>query len=536
VPASVAHNEWKSEASTLGAVWLPRLGDERLARLAARGSTRAFAAVYERYHQPLYRYCRSILRDDTDAQDALQSTFTRALSALKRGQRSAPLRPWLFRIAHNESISVLRRRRGGSGPDPLDEGSIPLAPSAEDEAAERARLGVMLGDLAALPDRARNALVMRELSGLSHEDIAIALGISQGAAKQAIFEARRGLQECAEGRAMRCAEVCRAISDGDRRVLRGRRVRAHVRDCASCAAFASAIDTRRAELRALVPVLPAAASAAVLSRVIHGGAGHGAVAGGGAAVAGTAGKTLGVALGSKGFAAASLFATAAVSVGGVAAVVRLSHDGRPPVAAGGRHAGVAHPAVARVSAAGGSPATASVRAGLGTAPARRSTAVATLPARTTSTRGHRRPAPPHGRSSASHGQSGSPSLGESASSSHGHSGSSSHGNSGSSHGKSGSSHGKSASSPGHSESSSHGNSAASNGNSATSNGQGHAKSSSSAHGVGKQTAPGQLKKTVAASEQYATAQTNLNQGLGAAKKVGTDVPGSPALTSGKTHK
>ncbi len=221
--ASVAHNEWTSETSTLGPLRLPRLGDERLARLAARGSTRAFAAVYDRYHQPLYRYCRSILRDDADAQDGLQSTFTRALSALQRDQRSAPLRPWLFRIAHNESISVLRRRGAAGGPDPLDEGSIPVAPSAEEEAGERARLGVLMGDLAALPDRARNALMMRELSGLSHEDIAIALGISQGAAKQAIFEARRGLQECAEGRAMPCAEVCRAISDGDRRASRRRR-------------------------------------------------------------------------------------------------------------------------------------------------------------------------------------------------------------------------------------------------------------------------------------------------------------------------
>jgi DNA-directed RNA polymerase specialized sigma24 family protein len=99
--AGVADSKWDVETTTRSAVWWPALGDERLARLAARGSQRAFAAVYERHHQALYRYCRSILRDDTDAQDALQSTFTRALSAIKRGQRSAPLRPWLFRIAHN---------------------------------------------------------------------------------------------------------------------------------------------------------------------------------------------------------------------------------------------------------------------------------------------------------------------------------------------------------------------------------------------------------------------------------------------------
>jgi RNA polymerase sigma factor (sigma-70 family) len=511
---------------------LPRLGDERLARLAARGSARAFAAVYERYHQPLYRYCRSILRDDGDAQDALQSTFTRALSALQRDQRGAPLRPWLFRIAHNESISMLRRRRGG--PDPLDEGSVPVVPSAEDEAGERARLGALMDDLSALPDRARNALVMRELSGLSHGDIAMALGISEGAAKQAIFEARRGLHECAEGRAMACAEVCRAISDGDRRVLRGRRVRAHVRDCASCAAFVSAIETRQAELRVLVPVLPAAASAAVLARVLHGGAAGGGIAAGGAAVAGTAGKTVGVAIGGKGFAAASLLATAAVSVGGVAAVVRLSHDGRPAVAASGGHGPVVRPGVRHTSAAGGLPATTSVGAAVGTASGARAGVVAKLPARTTSTRGHGRSASSAGQSgSFAHRHSGSPPHGQSASSSYGQSGSASHGHSGSwSHGKSawspghsGSwSHGKSASSPGHSEQSSPGSSAASRGT-------GHAKGASSAGGVGKHTAPGRVRKTVAATERLVTMR-----GLGAAKKVGTDVPGSQALMGAKAHK
>src|SRR5947209_15510128 len=87
------------------------LRDEGLARLIGNGSERAFAALYHRYHQQLYRYCRSMLRDDADAQDALQSTFTSAFAALRRGRRDAPLRPWLFRIAHNESVSIMRRRR-----------------------------------------------------------------------------------------------------------------------------------------------------------------------------------------------------------------------------------------------------------------------------------------------------------------------------------------------------------------------------------------------------------------------------------------
>jgi RNA polymerase sigma factor (sigma-70 family) len=266
------------------------LSDEQLSRLVSRGDERAFATLYERYHQPLYRYCRSMLRHDADAQDALQSAMTGAYAALRRAQRDAPLRPWLFRIAHNESISVLRRRRPAAE---LTDELGGTAESVEDHGERRARLALLLADLKDLPERQRGALVMRELSGLSHGDIAIALGTSIGGAKQAIFEARRALSEFAEGRAMDCEAVCRLVSDADGRVLRGRRVRAHLRDCSSCAAFAAMIPDRRADLRALAPPLPALAAAGILSRVFGGSSAGGAGAGIGGGGAGFAGLITG---------------------------------------------------------------------------------------------------------------------------------------------------------------------------------------------------------------------------------------------------
>src|SRR5437588_9487437 len=152
-------------------IWLPRVSDELLARHAARGSERAFAILFERYHHPLYRYCRSIVRNEADAQDALQSTFASALSALKRARRNAPLRPWLFRIAHNEAIGVIRRRARDSSQE-LPEAAHQNTASAEDEASERERWAGLVADLAELPDRARSALLLRELNGLSHQEIA----------------------------------------------------------------------------------------------------------------------------------------------------------------------------------------------------------------------------------------------------------------------------------------------------------------------------------------------------------------------------
>ncbi len=170
--------------------------DERLARLVSRGSARAFTVLYQRHHQALYRYCRSVVRDEDDAQDALQSAMMRALAALQARERDLAVRPWLFRIVHNEAVSILRRRR----PDvSLVEGLEPADGGVERTLEQRERFAALIADLQSLAERQRAALVMRESSGLSIEEIAAALSTSPGAAKQALFEARCALQEFAEG-------------------------------------------------------------------------------------------------------------------------------------------------------------------------------------------------------------------------------------------------------------------------------------------------------------------------------------------------
>jgi RNA polymerase sigma factor (sigma-70 family) len=253
----------------------------------ARGDDAALTAMYERHHQALYRYCRSILHDDEDARDALQSTMAKALAALRDEERDFELRPWLFRIAHNEAISRLRQRRDSVDLDAVGTlGTDSLPQTVED----RERLALLRADLSDLPERQRSALVLRELSGLSHEEIAVVLDSSARAVKQTIFEARAGLHECAEGRTMLCADVQRALSDGDGRVLRGRRIRAHVRSCRACRTFKTALVQRPADLAALAPALPATAGAALLGHLLPGvkaglvsSAGTAAGAGGGVA-------------------------------------------------------------------------------------------------------------------------------------------------------------------------------------------------------------------------------------------------------------
>ena len=312
-------------------VALRLLGDQQLARLAARGDTRAFAVVYERHHQDLYRYCRSITRDDEDASDALQSTMAAALRALPGERREIALRPWLFRIAHNEAVSIVRRRRPHAE---LTDVTVGVAPGSDHEAGVRDQVGRILTDIGDLPQRQRGALLMRELSGLEYGEIGSALGISSGAARQAVYEARTALHELDDGRSMRCDAARTSLSARDARMLRGRRLRAHLRACHSCSDFNDQLGLRRTALRALVPPLPAASGALILGGVV-GAAGAGMSAGGLSAAGGAGGAVS--ALGSLltpsigGSAALKGAATVAVAVAaGVGTVEVATHHEAPP--------------------------------------------------------------------------------------------------------------------------------------------------------------------------------------------------------------
>jgi RNA polymerase sigma factor (sigma-70 family) len=271
---------------------MPRrlMSDGRLVRLAARADEAAFAAIFERYHQELYRYCRAILRDPDEAQDALQSTMASALRSLPGDEREIALRPWLYRVAHNEAITIVRQRARATEPDGL--GGLAV-PGTDLEVEERERLRALVADLDQLPERQRGALVMRELSGLSYAEIGAALGASAAAARQATYEARVALRELGQGREMECEVARRALSEHDGRVLRGRRLRAHLRACEACNGFKAAIAQRRADLGALCPPLSPLAASGLLSAILGGG-GHGGV---GAATGAAGGGAVGVASG-----------------------------------------------------------------------------------------------------------------------------------------------------------------------------------------------------------------------------------------------
>jgi RNA polymerase sigma factor (sigma-70 family) len=299
-----------------------RLGDETLAGRAASGSDAAFTALYERYYGPLLGYTRSILRDAEDAHDATQNALESALRALPSREPGRPLRPWLYKIAHNEAITIVRRRRPQIELQPAFE---PTVPGPEVDAEQRERLEQLVDDLQSLPERQRGALVMRELNGLSYDEIGSALGLTNEAARRAVFDARSALHDAADGRDTACVSVRHSISDGDRRSLRARGIRAHLRSCDDCASFQRSIGARRGDLHLLAPWVSGAALMGALG--VGGGGGGGALlATGGGASAGAGASAAGWA--SLPTAIKGLAVAAALATTGTAAV-EIQHVAKP---------------------------------------------------------------------------------------------------------------------------------------------------------------------------------------------------------------
>ena len=222
--------------------------DEALARRAGAGDHEAFAVLYARYAPRLESYSRSIVRNDEDARDALRSTMTNAWLALRRRDREIVVRPWLYRIAHNEAVTVLRRWRPAGE---LSEHVPDAGPGPHARALVREDLGATVASIRALPDRLAHRLLLRELSGLSYDEVGAVLGTAPDDARKAVSEARSALTVDRAARAEDCAAIRETLSGGDGRRRRARRVRSHLRSCAPCRSWDRVQRDRRDRLAAL---------------------------------------------------------------------------------------------------------------------------------------------------------------------------------------------------------------------------------------------------------------------------------------------
>lgn len=173
--------------------FLQTQSDAQLAALARAGHERAFEALLRRYRRELLAYCRRVGSVGTSAEDTLQQALLQAWSAIRTGVEVRDPRAWLYRIVHNVAVSNQRRPLV----IPVEVRDTAGANGADHEAEQRMAARDALAGLAALPDLQREVMVGTAVDGMSHEELASALGLSSGAVRGLIYRARATLRAAA---------------------------------------------------------------------------------------------------------------------------------------------------------------------------------------------------------------------------------------------------------------------------------------------------------------------------------------------------
>jgi RNA polymerase sigma factor (sigma-70 family) len=165
--------------------------DGRLVSLVREGYESAFEEIFRRYGAALRSYAASIVTAQR-AEDVTQEAFTKAYVALRGSHKEIQLRPWLYRIVRNTALTNIRDEpKAGVELNEAQAAGV----SPEELAEQREEIRQLMAGLRELSEPQRAAIVMRELEGLSHEQIAASLGLSGGAVRQSIYRARRALRE-----------------------------------------------------------------------------------------------------------------------------------------------------------------------------------------------------------------------------------------------------------------------------------------------------------------------------------------------------
>lgn len=288
--------------------------DQQLVALVRAGHAGAFDVVVGRYQSRLASFCRHMLGSREDAEDVLQEVLASAFDAMRTDSRPIELAPWLYRLARNRSLNHLRGRRArvprcDGGEDALSGQPAAAGQSTAERVDQREQFRLIVSDIRQLAESQRSALVLREVEGLSHAQIAAVMETTVPAVKGLLVRARGTLAECVEARTINCEDVRYELceeAEGLRRLSGG--AKRHFKQCERCSAYAGHLRTVDRAMSSLAP----AGLLELLKHLLmphagtHGGgaAASGGAAAGGGATAGTvvgggasAGSAVGVGLG-----------------------------------------------------------------------------------------------------------------------------------------------------------------------------------------------------------------------------------------------
>lgn len=171
--------------------------DRRLARLAGQGDQEAFARLVERYTGLVYSLAIQRVGNHHDAEDLTQTVFWKVWKALPSFREEAAFSTWLYRMTANTVTDFLRRRGRREAPLSLDDPDLPQTahpgPTPTEQVQDTERREALYRAIDSLPEQARTILLLRELQGLSYEEIAAALDLPLGTVRSRLARARSAL-------------------------------------------------------------------------------------------------------------------------------------------------------------------------------------------------------------------------------------------------------------------------------------------------------------------------------------------------------
>lgn len=179
--------------------------DTELVELAQKGDRDAFRQLVERYQRRVYSICYGMLKNADDSMDVSQEVFVKVYRYLEKFNFQSSFYTWLYRITVNMCIDHIRKNQrvkkvkydDGISREDGDEHTLPstLGLNPDKVYGRKELRAKMLEALDSLGEKHRTILILREVDGLSYEEIADVLNISKGTVMSRLFHARRYFQE-----------------------------------------------------------------------------------------------------------------------------------------------------------------------------------------------------------------------------------------------------------------------------------------------------------------------------------------------------